>query len=148
MDVTKVEISQEQLLLLAKKVIELPDDKITFQTYDDDPGIIKVVGNFPNGYISFRVYYKDSVLGVEVSNRSAYQSFVRNVPISKSRFMRKYFDKTHKTWLMVSDRADQKRKRNSSKESNKKIEEVSRLIDSMFPEELEKALGLGDGDKK
>lgn len=71
------EISQEQIDLLIKEIIALPDASIVWQSYDDHPQIIKVIGRFPHGTVAFRHYEHDYVIGIEMTPANGYTKTVK-----------------------------------------------------------------------
>jgi hypothetical protein len=135
----KQDISQEQINFLVKQVLLLPEDKIEFKTYDDDPDIIKVIGRHPGGTVSFRMYNSESKLQIEITPKNGYTT-TRTIQLASGFIL---FNKNWRNWWAVKGKAVKIQKKKLKATVNVAVEDVSKVIDQVFPEALEKTL-LGE----
>lgn len=137
----QIEITKEQIKLLVKKMVELSDDKLTYKTYDDHPDIIQVVGTFPEGKVSFRFLNRESCIKIEIAKNGQYSGLGRSIPVPRSfKKITRLFSSNYHSWLAVCKRAEKKRHNENEARKNAKVEELSVLIDQVFPDVLEKEL--------
>lgn len=137
----QIEITKEQIALLVKKIVELPDDKIQYKTYDDHPDIIQVWGTFPEGKVGFRFLNRDSRISIEIAKNNQYSATTRTLPIPKSfKSITRLFSSSYNAWRTVLKRAEKKRYNESQARKNAKVQELSVLIDQVFPDVIEKEL--------
>jgi hypothetical protein len=138
------EISNEQLKFLAKKMRSLPYDKILIQSYQDSPDVILAVqGQFDNEtFVKFAYHRRDREIVVLV--KTGKSGLERRINIPRRAFgLGELLSKAYWQWVSVKSYAEGKKKAEKDKIKNTRVEEVSRIIDMAFPNEIEKQL-FGD----